>query len=229
MRLALLVSLLANFILLAVVFMPWGSGRAPVLLLNDYEADMEQQASLHRLTPISGSDIVLAGDDFLARGPWGDVFRHYTIYLRDRAIAGEACADLRTRLESWSKGQPAPSYGRVLVLSCGANDILNGIEERQSLVALSGLLDHVARVSPATRVVVLGVAPDKSLDSDAIAALNADMKAAVMARNMVFLDVAELMQPTGTQLPIAFRTRAGRPNGEAYRLVAEKLAPYLRP
>lgn len=229
MRLTLFVSVLANFVLLAVVFVQWGVAPAPVVLMNDYESDLEQQASVHRLTPISDSDIVFAGDDFLARGPWGDVFRHYTIYLRDRAIGGETCPQLRTRLESWTAGRPAPSYGRVLVLSCGANDILAGVEERQSLLAMSGLLDHVARVSPSTRVVVLGVALDTALDREALISLNADLGDTVTARNMVFLNVADLMQPAGTQLPLAFRTSNGRPNGEAYRLVAEKLAPYLRP
>lgn len=232
MRIALVISALLNLVLAAGVFGLWTVGPRAVTQMEDV-AEREQRLAIEALTPISQGDIVFAGDDLLARGPWGDVFRHYTVFLRNRAIRGETCPRLRERLDQWLKASRARNsdvgVGRVLVLGCGAADVIHGVEERRSLHAISAMLDMVASQSPATRVIVLGTVPEEEMVIEDLHRHNSAVKEIAMARSIPFLDFALLIDQEKGGLKSAFATPSGRLNGEGYRLIAETLAPYLRP
>ncbi|MGB0921687.1 MAG: GDSL-type esterase/lipase family protein [Alphaproteobacteria bacterium] len=230
MRIALIVSVVLNLVLAASVFGVWAVGPMAVTQLEDV-AEREQRISLHELTPISQGDIVLAGDDMLARGPWGDVFRHYTVFLRNRAIVGENCIQLRERLNAWTQHSTSSEneFGRVLIISCGANDLAQKIEERRSVHALAAMLDLAAAKSPSTRVVVVGLVPQQGMAQQIIAKRNSALKAVAAARNISFINLTSSLGARDGGLQPIFATPLGRLNGEGYRLIAERLAPYLRP
>ena len=182
----------------------------------------------YRMMPNTRDEIVFAGDSIVHSIPWAD---YYSV-IRNRGMSGDTTDGLRQRLDEILESKP-----RAIFFGVGTNDLARMIEVDEVVGNYRAILDRVARESPKTSVVVIGVLPT-NLDMRANAAarkkfgniplLNLAVSKMVESYpNVEFVDVAPELTDENGYLRSEFTTDGLHLNPQGKAVYLRQLTPHV--
>lgn len=185
--------------------------------------------SMHTQVPLNPGDVVFAGDDQVALGPWAEAFG--TLRVRNRGIVGNTLEGLTQQVDRFIAARPT-----ALFLSIGARDLAHPHRPLTVEAVAAGVgevLQRVRRGSPETDVYVLAAlpSPDVSVGDSAhagsLASLNGRLAGVAEVAGADYLDTAgSFLAPSGTLHP-TYTEGDGQLNGAGYASLGAVIGPHV--
>ena len=175
-----------------------------------------------------GPDVVIIGASSVDWAEWHELLGRP---IANRGVSGDRVADVMARLDSALAGGP-----RLVVLSIGLNDLLQGRSPAEVASDQARLVTAVRGRRPAARVVVVSVQPvneallaanGERLSQATIDETNRLLAGGVAAAGAEWLDVGPHLARADGQLDERFTVDGVHLTGSGYRAWAEALGPHL--
>jgi len=177
-----------------------------------------------------GPHVVIIGASEVDWAEWHELLGRP---IANRGVSGDRVADVAARLDSALAGAP-----RLVFLSIGLNDLLQGRTSAEVASDHVRLLAAVHARQPAARVVVVSVQPvnealltasGERLSQAAVDETNRRLASGAVAAGAEWLDIGPRLARGDGQLDERFTVDGVHLNGRGYRAWADGLAPYLPP
>lgn len=189
----------------------------------------QQRASLFDVLPVDSTNIVMLGNSLTNGCEWHELFDNPKVV--NRGISGDIVGGLEDRLQSVVSGNPAKIF-----LMIGVNDISHDLTPDSIATAITALVQHIRRETPATRLYVQSLLPFNNdfgqyrrltgHDTD-VAAINAIISRSVTEAGATYIDLYPLFVNTEGKLRPELTNDGLHMLGPAYLLWRDALLPYL--
>ncbi len=183
------------------------------------EAAYDNQIELYAEFPLSESDIVFVGSNFMANGNWAELFS--TQSIKNRSIVGECVDGLVYRAASIASGKP-----HKIFIQTGFNDIVNGAEPKDVYKGLVKACHIIKDISPNTEIYVLNLYNSKNvMDANKVNDYNALL--AKDSKMYTFIDIASALSNEDGSFNESFADKDRTLTQLGYATVAAVLAPEI--
>ncbi len=225
------ISLIVNLLFLAAIAIAlhkYGGLRNLWAKINNRgieKAYFHRKNLLEMLPPKDGA-IVMLGNSITAGGEWSELLGNPNIL--NRGIPGDHCDGMRERLCEVLRHHPSKIF-----LMAGVND-LAFISTAQAWPKYERLVNEILTKSPSTKLYLQSVLPVNNIvsptpvDNDEVQALNAKIKEFAQARNLIFIDLYNVLQDLDGNLDAAYTQDGVHINGAAYLKWASVINGELR-
>lgn len=186
-----------------------------------YPQYYDQKRTMYAALGVSSRDIVLAGDDFIDRGLWAEMYANPR--LKNRGIAGDHLYGLDYRLEDILAGRPEKIF-----LYIGKRDLNAGMSPSLAADYLGDIVRRIRAASRRTQVYVLSLFPDCRTDSLRAGRYRAYNRLLAQIPQAKYVDIASALTDRDGALDSAFYYGSSlQLNGAGYQAVCQELRPYL--
>lgn len=177
--------------------------------------------NLFEMLPPKDGAIVMLGNSITAGGEWAELLGNPNVL--NRGIPGDHCDGMRERLGEVLRHHPSKIF-----LMAGVND-LAFISPEKTWPKYERLVNEILTKSPATKLYLQSVLPVNNLvsptpvDNEDVRALNAKIKEFAQTKNLVYIDLYNVLQDLDGNLDAAYTLDGIHINGLAYRKWADVL------
>lgn len=186
-----------------------------------YPQYYDQKRTMYAALGTSSRDIVLAGDDFIDRGMWAEMYANPR--LKNRGIAGDHLYGLDYRLDEILRGRPEKIF-----LYIGKRDLNAGMSPSLAASYLGDIVRRIRTASRRTKVYVLSLFPDCRTDSVRSERYRAYNRLLAQIPGTRYVDIASALRNEAGALDPAFYYGSSlQLNGAGYQTVCQALQPYL--
>ncbi len=191
-------------------------------VLSDF---MERRMDAIEASQVDRADIVFLGDSITHEGAWDEYFPGHIAV--NRGIGGDTVEQVIERFHQVAKLTPSQLFVMV-----GINNLNEGNAVDAIVAQYATLFDRIDDSLEGTGVVIQSVLPtndewlfDVSLDD--VNALNSFLSAEAERRGYRYIDVGTLFADEQGRLDPAYSNDGIHLSGDAYRLWADLLRPYV--
>lgn len=173
--------------------------------------------------PVTSSNIVLVGDDFIDRGMWNDFFGSADVI--GRGITYDGTEHIRYRIGTIATGKP-----QKIFLSAGARDIMHGDDNAAILERVAEICKIIRKASPESDVYYIGVTPlgEMTVEQVAQAAeLNTSLAQSAEKNGYTFIDMASVLTDESGAINPAYSWNGMLLNGAGYEAYAKAIEPFV--
>lgn len=165
-------------------------------------------------------EIVLLGDDHVARGYWAD----WQPVAVNRGVAGDTTQELLARV------QDSILESEAVIVHAGLNDLRMGQWSRSTdtaVLCMDTVIRHIRRASPSSKILLHGVPPSVERLRGRAAELNMRYREMVRRHGIDFVDLWPEFADDRGRLRREFAKSSWHLNIEGYRRWQQVLAEYL--
>jgi lysophospholipase L1-like esterase len=187
------------------------------------------QRELFNILPPRYNAVVFIGNSVLAGCPWNELFDSEKIV--NRAIGGDGTNGVLARLDDILKTNPS-----MLIISLGRSDIVFGLSQDSIMHNIDAIVAQARTHRPDTKIVLLSEIPwrpdivaSRPYNNKNVHALNTLVKQYADARQLPFVDFADMVSDSAGDLDSAYSVDGVHPNASAYAKLKTALDPYVGP
>ena len=186
---------------------------------------VERRLDAMEASQVERADIVFLGDSITHEGMWDEYFPDHVAV--NRGVGGDRVQQVVARFDDVAKIQPAK-----LFLMIGVNDLNSGASTDSIIDQYEILFGLFEEHIPDTEIHIQSVLPTNeewffSISLNDIGILNAFLISAAKERGYEYIDVASLFADDDGYLDPSYSNDGIHLAGEAYRLWANLLRPYI--
>lgn len=196
---------------------------------NGFSAAYNRKFSLFNLLPDTKHEIIFLGNSMTDGCEWAELFQNPRI--KNRGISGDTTKGILYRLSEVTRSAPDKVF-----LLIGINDLAIGVPREILFENICKIATQIRKDSPRTRVYLQSMLPvNDSLRSSPIKKdeeiiwVNKRVQEWATQSDFTFIDLySHFVVPGTCLLNPSYTNDGGHFKGEAYRIWAEILKPYVR-
>lgn len=183
---------------------------------NKKSAVSERMSDHYKTFSTLSSDILFVGDDVTAEAPLYDMFPN--IHLRNRGISGDLSREILIRSPELAKNKP-----EIIFLNFGANDLKARVPLSQVIANYREVISLFNSLSPESQIVISATLPLNEFSKTAVLSLNKELKKIAEKRQLVFINLPELLHNEEGYFITGMSDKNMRLLGPAYQLWQQEI------